>query len=112
MSWPRTSHFSGTSLPLGNVGRLFDVGSETFGRASDLTVRNCRMADVGEGNSDRISRFQKTFLSRKRQSLRDDRFRVYGGLPTGRPDPFGTHLIGSYDVIKSVNGPGPRNSIN
>ncbi len=101
-----TEHHIFQGLTFRNVGRVFDAGRKHLAGASDLTVRNCRFENVGEGIVTEYAG-SKNFLIQDNVLLgRDDRYRMYGwsahreGLI-----PYGTHLLDSYYGIK-VYGPG------
>ncbi len=96
-----TEHHIFQGLTFRNAGRVFDAGRKRLAGASDLTVRNCRFENVGEGI---VTEFagSKNFLIQDNIILgRDDRHRLYGwnahreGLI-----PYGTHQLDSYYGIK------------
>jgi len=101
-----TEHHIFQNLTFRNVGRVFDAGRRHLAGASDLTVRNCRMEDVGEGIRTEFAG-SKNFLIQDNVIIgRDDRFRVYGWAAHREGlIPYGTHLMDSYYGIK-VYGPG------
>ncbi|RAJ91010.1 hypothetical protein LX87_05351 [Larkinella arboricola] len=101
-----TEHHIFQGLTFRNAGRVFDAGRKHLAGASDLTIRNCRFENVGEGIVTEYAG-SKNFLIQDNVLLgRDDRYRLYGwsahreGLI-----PYGTHLLDSYYGIK-VYGPG------
>ncbi|GAB3926456.1 hypothetical protein [Larkinella terrae] len=101
-----TEHHIFQGLTFRNAGRVFDAGRKHLAGASDLTIRNCRFENVGEGVVTEYAG-SKNFLIQDNVLLgRDDRYRLYGwsahreGLI-----PYGTHLLDSYYGIK-VYGPG------
>tara|TARA_R110000764_G_scaffold42426_3_gene95571 strand:+ start:7417 stop:9435 length:2019 start_codon:yes stop_codon:yes gene_type:complete len=96
-----TEHHIFQNLTFRNVGRVFDAGRRHLAGASDLTVRNCRMEDVGEGIRTEFAG-SKNFLIQDNVIIgRDDRFRVYGWAAHREGlIPYGTHLMDSYYGIK------------
>lgn len=92
-----TDHHIFQGLTFRNVDRVFEAGRKHLAGASNLTVRNCRFENVGEGIRTEYAG-SKNFLIQDNVILgRDDRYRLYGwsahreGLI-----PYGTHLMDSY----------------
>jgi hypothetical protein len=96
-----TEHHIFQGLTFRNVGRVFDAGRKHLTGASDLTVRNCRFENVGEGIRTEYAG-SKNFLIQDNVILgRDDRYRVYGWAAHREGlIPYGTHLLDSYYGIK------------
>jgi hypothetical protein len=96
-----TEHHIFQGLTFRNAGRVFDAGRKRLAGASDLTVRNCRFENVGEGI---VTEFagSKNFLIQDNVLLgRDDRYRLYGwNAQREGLIPYGTHLLDSYYGIK------------
>lgn len=96
-----TEHHIFQGLTFRNVGRVFDAGRKHLAGASDLTVRNCRFENVGEGIRTEYAG-SKNFLIQDNVILgRDDRYRLYGWAAHREGlIPYGTHLLDSYYGIK------------
>tara|TARA_B100001123_G_scaffold444900_2_gene594972 strand:+ start:440 stop:2446 length:2007 start_codon:yes stop_codon:yes gene_type:complete len=96
-----TDHHIFQGLTFRNVDRVFEAGRKHLAGASNLTVRNCRFENVGEGLRTEYAG-SKNFLIQDNVIIgRDDRYRLFGweaqreGLI-----PYGTHLLDSYYGIK------------
>jgi hypothetical protein len=96
-----TEHHIFQNLTFRNVDRVFDAGRKHLAGASDLTVRNCRFENVGEGIRTEFAG-SKNFLIQDNVIIgRDDRYRVYGWAAHREGlIPYGTHLMDSYYGIK------------
>ncbi|CAN5143998.1 hypothetical protein BH09BAC3_BH09BAC3_24880 [soil metagenome] len=96
-----TEHHIFQGLTFRNAGRVFDAGRKHLSGASDLTVRNCRFENVGEGIVTEYAG-SKNFLIQDNVILgRDDRYRMYGWAAHREGlIPYGTHLLDSYYGIK------------
>ena len=101
-----TDHHIFQGLTFRNVDRVFDAGRKHLIGASNLTIRNCRFENVGEGIRTEFAG-SKNFLIQDNVILgRDDRYRLYGWAAHREGlIPYGTHLLDSYYGIK-VYGPG------
>lgn len=96
-----TEHHIFQGLTFRNAGRVFDAGRKHLAGASDLTVRNCRFENVGEGIVTEYAG-SKNFLIQDNIIIgRDDRYRLYGWAAHREGlIPYGTHLLDSYYGIK------------
>jgi len=96
-----TEHHIFQGLTFRNAGRVFDAGRKHLAGASDLTVRNCRFENVGEGIVTEYAG-SKNFLIQDNVIIgRDDRYRMYGWAAHREGlIPYGTHLLDSYYGIK------------
>ena len=101
-----TDHHIFQGLTFRNVGRVFDAGRKHLAGASNLTIRNCRFEDVGEGIRTEFAG-SKNFLIQDNVIIgRDDRYRMYGWAAHREGlIPYGTHLMDSYYGIM-IYGPG------
>lgn len=101
-----TEHHIFQGLTFRNVGRVFDAGRKHLAGASNLTIRNCRFEDVGEGIRTEYAG-SKNFLIQDNVMIgRDDRYRMYGWAAHREGlIPYGTHLMDSYYGIM-IYGPG------
>ncbi len=96
-----TDHHIFQGLTFRNADRVFDAGRKHLAGASNLTIRNCRFENVGEGIRTEYAG-SKNFLIQDNLILgRDDRFRLYGWAAHREGlIPYGTHLLDSYYGIK------------
>ncbi|MEO5997879.1 MAG: hypothetical protein ABIN89_14135, partial [Chitinophagaceae bacterium] len=96
-----TTHHIFQGLTFRNVGRVFDAGRKNLAGASDLTIRNCRFENVGEGLLTEYAG-SKNFLIQDNVIIgRDDRYRLYGWSADRKGFiPYKTHLLDSYYGIK------------
>jgi hypothetical protein len=96
-----TDHHIFQGLTFRNADRVFEAGRKHLAGASNLTVRNCRFENVGEGLRTEYAG-SKNFLIQDNVIIgRDDRYRVYGWAAHREGlIPYGTHLLDSYYGIK------------
>lgn len=96
-----TDHHIFQGLTFRNVDRVFEAGRKHLAGASNLTIRNCRFENVGEGLRTEYAG-SKNFLIQDNVMLgRDDRYRLYGWAAHREGlIPYGTHLLDSYYGIK------------
>ena len=96
-----TDHHIFQGLTFRNVDRVFEAGRKHLAGASNLTVRNCRFENVGEGLRTEYAG-SKNFLIQDNVIIgRDDRYRLFGWAAHREGFiPYGTHLLDSYYGIK------------
>ena len=96
-----TDHHIFQGLTFRNVDRVFEAGRKHLTGASNLTIRNCRFENVGEGVRTEFAG-SKNFLIQDNVIIgRDDRYRLYGWAAHREGlIPYGTHLLDSYYGIK------------
>ena len=96
-----TDHHIVQGLTFRNADRVFEAGRKHLAGASNLTVRNCRFENVGEGLRTEYAG-SKNFLIQDNVFIgRDDRYRLFGwGAHREGFIPYGTHLLDSYYGIK------------
>ncbi len=96
-----TDHHIFQGLTFRNVDRVFEAGRKHLAGASNLTVRNCRFENVGEGIRTEYAG-SKNFLIQDNVIIgRDDRYRLFGWAAHREGFiPYGTHLLDSYYGIK------------
>ena len=96
-----TDHHIFQGLTFRNADRVFEAGRKHLAGASNLTVRNCRFENVGEGIRTEYAG-SKNFLIQDNVIIgRDDRYRLFGWAAHREGFiPYGTHLLDSYYGIK------------
>jgi len=96
-----TDHHIFQGLTFRNGDRVFEAGRKHLAGASNLSVRNCRFENVGEGIRTEYAG-SKNFLIQDNVIIgRDDRFRLFGWAAHREGFiPYGTHLLDSYYGIK------------
>ena len=96
-----TDHHIFQGLTFRNADRVFEAGRKHLAGASNLTIRNCRFENVGEGIRTEYAG-SKNFLIQDNVIIgRDDRYRLYGWAAHREGlIPYGTHLMDSYYGIK------------
>ena len=96
-----TDHHIFQGLTFRNADRVFEAGRKHLAGASNLTVRNCRFENVGEGLRTEYAGSKNFLIEDNVMIGRDDRYRVYGWAAHREGHiPYGTHLLDSYYGIK------------
>ena len=94
-------------LTIRNTDIAFFAGQKEVGGAVGLTVKNCRMENIGFGVWTEYAGSSDFYIADNLFLGRDDRFRLigWGGGRWASPGAYGSHLLTSYYAIK-VYGPG------
>jgi hypothetical protein len=94
-------------LTIRNTDVAFFAGQKEVLGAVGLTVKNCRLENVGFGVWTEYARSSDFYIADNLILGRDDRFRLLGwtGPLWGNVGPYGSHQVTSYYAIK-VYGPG------